>query len=98
MYNHKRVSKLNFTSVHGDRTTPVTAEELQRRNKFRIVRLAARNRSMDLSHLTQDQIAFINERKAGINTKYSTYKGWLFGKAWRYFDEGTNQVNWPASL
>lgn len=98
-YNHKRVNGLNYTSVHGDRTTPASADELQQRNKFRVVRLAAQNRSMDLSHLTLDQMAFINERKTlGANFKYSTYRGWLFGKAWKYFDEGTNQVIWPASL
>ena len=98
-YNHKRASGLNFTSVHGDRTTPVTDEELQRRNRFKVVRKAARQRAMDLSHLTYDQMDFIAERKAqGLAFKYSSYKGWLFGKAWKFYDESTNTVVWPERL
>ena len=98
MFCYRRASKRKYTSIHGDRTTPVSTEELQQRNKFRVVRLAAIERSMDLLKLTTDQMKFIEERKAGINTKYSTYKGWLFGKAWKYYDESTNQVVWPANL
>ena len=60
---------------------------------------AALNRSMDLSHLTYDQMDFIAERKAqGSAFKYTTYKGWLFGKGWQYFDESTNKVVWPERL
>ena len=54
---------------------------------------------MDLSHLTYDQMDFIAERKAqGSAFKYTTYKGWLFGKGWQYFDESTNKVVWPERL
>ena len=99
VYNHKRASKLNFTSVHGDRTTAETATELAIRAKFKVCRLAVQNRAMDLSHLTQDQMAFIAERKSqGSAFKYTTFRGWLFGKAWRNYDSGTNAVVWPASL
>ena len=99
VYNHKRASKLNFTSVHGDRTTAETATELAIRAKFKVCRLAAQNRAMDLSHLTQDQMAFIAERKSqGSAFKYTTYRGWLFGKAWRNYNESTNSVVWPANL
>ena len=99
VYNHKRASKLNFTSVHGDRTTPPSAAEMAIHTKFRIVRLAAQNRSMNLSNLTQDQMAFLNERKTqGSAFKYSTYRGWLFGKAWQNYNDSTGQVVWPASL
>jgi len=98
-YNHKRVNGLNFTSVHGERTTPVSAEEMKRRERFKVVRLAALERSMDLMHLTYDQIDFVEERKVkGAAFKYSTYKGWLFGKAWKCYDESTNQVNMPERL
>ncbi len=51
-YNHKRINGLNFTSVHGERTTPVSAEEKARQERFKVVRLAARSRAMDLSRLT----------------------------------------------
>lgn len=98
-YNHKRISGLNFTSVHGDRTTPTSPDEIKRRNKFKVVRLAAIERAMDLSHLTYDQMDFVEERKTkGAAFKYTTYKGWLFGKAWKCYDENTRQVNMPERL
>ena len=86
-------------TVHGDRTTPVSAEELAQRSKFKVVRLAAIERSKDLMHLTYDQMDFIEERKAkGAAFKYTTYKGWLFGKAWKCYDESTNTVTMPERL
>lgn len=98
-YNHKRINGLNFTSVHGERSTPASVAELDRRAKFKTVRLAARSRAMDLSKLTYDQMDFIEERKAkGSAFKYTTYRGWLFGKAWKCYDESTGQVNMPERL
>ena len=98
-YNYRRWSQRKYTSVHGDRTVPASTEELAQRQKFRVVRLAALNRSMDLSHLTYDQIDFIEEKKTkGSSFKYTTYKGWLFGKAWKCYDESTNTVNMPERL
>ena len=98
MFCFRRASKLKYTSVHGDRTTPASTEELEQREKFRVVRLAALNRSKDLMHLTYDQIDFINEKKTRPNFKYSTYRGWLFGKAWKCYEESTRQVNMPERL
>lgn len=99
VYNRRRVSDRRYTSVRGDRTTPVSAEETARQEKFRVVRQAAIQRSMDLSHLTYDQMDFIAERKAkGAAFKYSTYKGWLFGKAWKCYDNSTGQVTLPERL
>ena len=97
MFCYRRASKLNYTSVRGDRTTPVSADESKQRIKFRVVRLAALDRSMDLSKVSADQEVFLAERKVE-GFKYTTYKGWLFGKAWKCFDESTNQVNWPERL
>ena len=98
-YNYRKWSDRKYTSVHGDRTTPASTEELAQRQKFRVVRLAALNRSMDLMHLTYDQIDFIAEKKAkGWSFKFTTYKGWLFGKAWKCFDEHTNTVTMPERL
>ena len=98
-YNYRRWSQRKYTSVHGDRTTPASTAELAQRAKFKVVRLAAINRSMDLSHLTYDQMDFIAERKAqGSAFKYTTYKGWLFGKAWKCFNESTNTVTMPERL
>ncbi len=97
MFCYRRASKLKYTSVRGDRTTPVSADESKQRIKFRVVRLAALDRSMDLSKVSADQEVFLAERKAP-DFKYTTYKGWLFGKAWKCFDENTNQVTWPEHL
>ena len=97
-YNYRKWSDRKYTSVHGDRTTPASTEELAQRQKFRVVRLAALNRSMDLSHLTYDQMDFIEEKKTRPNFKYTTYKGWLFGKAWKCYDESTNTVTMPERL
>ena len=99
VYNHKRASGLNFTSVHGDRTTPPSAAEMAIHTRFKTVRTAAQNRSMDLSHLTYDQIDFVEDRKTkGAAFKYTTYKGWLFGKAWKCYDTSTGKVNMPDRL
>ena len=97
-YNYRKWSDRKYTSVHGDRTTPASTEELEQREKFRVVRLAAHNRSRDLMHLTYDQIDFINEKKTKPNFKYTTYRGWLFGKAWKCFNESTHEVNMPERL
>ena len=98
-YNHKRINGLNFTSVHGERTTQASVAELERHAKFKTVRQAAIERSMDLMHLTYDQMDFIAERKAqGSAFKYTTFKGWLFGKGWQYFDESSMKVVWPERL
>ena len=97
-YNYRKWSDRKYTSVHGDRTTPASTEELKVRAKFKVVRQAALNRSMDLSHLTYDQMDFIEEKKTRPNFKYTTYKGWLFSKGWQYFDESTNKVVWPERL
>ena len=99
IYNRRRVSDRRYTQVRGDRTTPESADELSRRLKFKVVRQAAQDRSMNISVLTQDQMKFIAERKAqGSAFKYTTYRGWLFGKAWKYYNESTNSVAWPQNL
>ena len=99
IYNRRRASDRRYTSVRGDRTTPVSVEETARQEKFRVVRQAAIQRSMDLSHLTYDQMDFIAERKTkGSAFKFSTYKGWLFGKAWKCYDNSTGQVTLPERL
>ena len=97
-YNYRKWSDRKYTSVHGDRTTPVTTEELEQRQKFKVVRQAALDRSKNLTYLTYDQIDFINEKKTKPNFKYTTYRGWLFGKAWKCYNESTHEVNMPARL
>ena len=99
IYNRRRASDRRYTQVRNERNTPASVTELDRRVKFKTVRQAAQNRSMDLMHLTYDQMDFIAERKAqGSAFKYTTYKGWLFGKAWKCYDESTHQVTMPERL
>lgn len=99
IYNRRRVSDRRYTQVRDDRNTPPSVEELQRRLKFKVVRQAAQTRSMTLSTLTRDQMKFIEEKKQqGHSFKYHTFKGWLFGKAWNYYDESSNTVVWPQNL
>ena len=98
-YNYRKWSDRKYTSVHGDRTTPASTEELEQREKFRVVRLAAHDRSRNLTYLTYDQMDFIAEKKAkGASFKYTTYRGWLFGKAWKCYNESTHEVNMPNRL
>ena len=98
-YNYRRAGERKYTSIHGDRSTPPSVEEIENRLKFKVVRQAAQARSMDLSKLTRDQMKFIEERKQqGASFKYTTYKGWLFGKGWQYYNESTNTVVWPENL
>ena len=98
-YNDRKWSDRRYTSIHGDRTTPASVEEIEHRLRFKVVRQAAQNRAMDLMHLTYDQMDFIAERKEkGANFKYTTYKGWLFGKAWKCYNESTHEVNMPDRL
>ena len=97
-YNYRRWSERKYTSVHGDRTTPASTEELKVRARFKVVRQAAVERSVCLMHLTYDRMDFIEEKKTRPNFKYTAYKGWLFGKAWKCYDASTGQVNMPERL
>ena len=64
---------------------PYSDEELAVREKFKQARAAVK--------------ALIEERKAqGSAFKYTTFKGWLFGKGWQYFDESSMKVVWPERL
>ena len=81
IYNLRKASQNKFTSVHGDRTAPASAAELEIRNKFKAVRQAVEARASDLSHLSQDQAAYKAARAAG--DKHSTFRGWLFAQEWQ---------------
>ncbi len=96
-YNYRQWTDHKYTSVPGDRTIPASEEQMKIRQRFKVVRLAALNRSMDLSHLSYDQMDYIEERRIGRIGKIS-YKGWLFRKAWKCYNESTNTVNMPDRL
>ena len=65
-YNYRKRSDRKYTSVHGDRTTPVSATELAWRQAFTQICAATLQRMMDPNYIHQDQLGFRNQ------TKYKT--------------------------
>ena len=66
-YNYRKHSDRKYTSVHGDRTTPVSASERAWRDLFKQICQATLDRMADPNYIAQDQVAFRNQ------TKYKTY-------------------------
>ena len=66
-YNYRKRSDRKYTSVHGDRTTPMTPTEVAWRQTFADICAATHQRMMDPSHIAPDQVAFRNQ------TKYKTF-------------------------
>ena len=79
------------------RSTPPTAKEMALHTKFKTCQQAARERAQDLTHMTQDQEAYREARKAA-NFKYHSFRGWMTGKAFENYKEETHSVVWPESL
>ena len=52
-----------------DRTTPLSADELAARARFAAVRAAVKTRSTDLSKMTTDQQAFVEQKKLANGKK-----------------------------
>ena len=96
VYNYRKASSRKFTSVPGQRTSPVGATELAQREKFRTVKRAAATRMQDSTKMSQDLSAWRTARNGG--DKHTTFQGWLFYKGWLNFNESTRQVDWPDSL
>ena len=67
----------NFTFVHTKRTTPVSQEELNRRNAFKQAAIATRERLVDPDQSLMDQIAFTQQ------TKYKTIYAYVFNKLYK---------------
>ena len=65
-YNYRKRSDRKYTSVHGDRTTPVSAAERAWRDTFAQICAATRDRMIDPNHIAMDQVGFIKQ------TKYKT--------------------------
>ena len=66
-YNYRKRSDRKYTSVHGDRTTPVSAAERDWRELFAQICAATRERMTDPILNPQDQVGFIRQ------TKYKTF-------------------------
>ena len=67
----------NFTFVHTKRTTPVSQEELNRRNAFKQAAIATRERLNDPDQSLTDQIAFAQQ------TKYKTIYVYVFNQCYK---------------
>ena len=65
-YNYRKRSDRKYTSVHGDRTTPVSAAEIAWRNLFAQICQATMDRLADPNHIAMDQVGFRQQ------TKYKT--------------------------
>ena len=65
-YNYRKRSDRKYTSVHGDRTTPVSAAEIAWRTLFAQICQATMDRLADPNHIAMDQLGFRQQ------TKYKT--------------------------
>lgn len=96
VYNYRKGSKRKYTQVRSEREQPASALETATRNKFRIVRRAANERASNTATILGDTAAYRTARKSGDG--HSTFNGWMFAQAWKYFDENTKTVIWPENL
>ncbi|MBR5444150.1 MAG: hypothetical protein IKV22_07175 [Paludibacteraceae bacterium] len=62
-YNYRKRSNRKYTSVHGNRTTPVTEKETAWRDSFAEICATTRYRMKDPSFMASDQAAFIKQNK-----------------------------------
>lgn len=65
-YNYRKQSDRKYTSVHGQRTTPVTEKERAWRDTFAQISKATIERIKDPNMMVQDQMDFRSQ------TKYKT--------------------------
>ena len=97
VYNRRKDSDRRYTQVRNARTTPPSAKEMAHHTKFRTCAIAANERAQDLMHMTQDQEAY-REAKKAAGFKYHTFRGWLVAKAVQYYNDSTGKVVWPEHL
>ncbi len=75
IYKFAKATGLKFTSICGERTTPVLAEELAHRARFATVAAAVAARKKDLSKVTTDTENFLAQRNEPNGKK--TMKSYL---------------------
>ena len=88
IYNYRKDTGAMYTSMQGERSVPLSANEAAVRNKFRIVSAAVRLRIADTSKTAADTVAF----KA--QSRYATFRGFLFARAWSLYDDTSSTVIW----
>ena len=75
-FAHRKASKRNYTTVYGERSTPVSATETAHRLKFANCVANTRTRMLDPNQLPSDQAAFAAQKK------YPTLYGYVFSQEW----------------
>lgn len=73
------------------RSTAVSSSELASRQKFTVASAAMRTEMQDPAH------AAVFVRKFRAQTKYSTLNGFAMAEAYKYYDDSTHTVVWPAN-
>ena len=79
-YNYRKRSDRKYTSVHGDRTTPYSQDEMAHQEKFRAVAASTRARMKDPGKVMQDQAAFKEQ------SKYKTFYRYVFNQEWEAYE------------
>ena len=76
IYNYMKATGLKYTSVHGERSTQPTGNELKARERFAAVALMVKNRKGDLSQISTDQENFLAQKDTASGKK--TMKAYLW--------------------
>ena len=71
-YNYRKQSDRKYTSVHGERSTPVTEKEQTWRSQFAQIAAATRERMIDPAFLPSDQAAYAKQ------SKFKTFYSFVF--------------------
>ena len=71
-YNYRKQSDRKYTSVHGERSTPVTEKEQTWRSQFAQIAAATRERMIDPAFLPGDQAAYAKQ------SKFKTFRAFVF--------------------
>ena len=90
IYNYRKDTGAMYTSMQGERSTPVKPEEIAQRTKFRVVSQAVRLRLADTTKTAADAAAF----KA--QSTYPTFRGFMFARAWSLYDDTSSTVIWDT--
>ena len=71
-YNYRKQSDRKYTSVHGERSTPVTEKEQTWRTQFAEIAQMTRERLEDPAFMASDQAAFVKQ------SKFKTLNAFIF--------------------
>ena len=76
IYNYMKASGLKYTSVRGERTTQLSSDELNARERFKVVAPMVKARKEDLTKISQDLQAFLAQKDLAGGKK--TMKAYLW--------------------